>query len=84
MPEPVRCIVHLDLDAFYAAVEVNENKELKDKPILIGGRPEERGVVATASYEARAFGVHSAMPMSRAVRLCPQAIVLPPRHSLYR
>lgn len=84
MPDRVRCIVHLDLDAFFAAVEVIEDEDLKGKPILIGGRPEERGVVATASYEARALGVRSAMPMSRAVQLCPQAIVLPPRHGLYR
>ena len=84
MPDSVRCIVHLDLDAFFAAVEVIENPEQRGKPILIGGRPEERGVVATASYEARAFGARSAMPMSRAVQLCPQAIVLPARHSLYR
>jgi DNA polymerase-4 len=83
MLDLVRCIVHLDLDAFFAAVEVIENKELEGKPILIGGRPEERGVVATASYEARAYGVRSAMPMSQAVQLCPQAIVLPSRHSLY-
>ena len=81
---PDRAIVHLDLDAFYAAVEVLENPALAGKPILVGGRPESRGVVATASYPARAFGVHSAMPMARAVRLCPQAIVLPPRFDLYR
>lgn len=84
MPDTVRCIVHLDLDAFYAAVEMIENPELEGKPILIGGRPEERGVVATASYPARAYGVRSAMAMSRALQLCPQAIVLSPRHSLYR
>ena len=84
MPDRARCIVHLDLDAFYAAVEVAEREELEGKPLLIGGRPEERGVVATASYEARAFGVRSAMPMSRAVQICPQAIVLPPQHGLYR
>jgi len=79
-----RVIAHLDLDAFYAAVEVLENPDLLDKPILIGGRPESRGVVATASYAAREYGIHSAMPMYRAVRLCPQAIVLPPRFNLYR
>ena len=78
-----RAIVHLDLDAFFAAVEVLENPDLAGKPVLIGGRPEERGVVAAASYPARAFGVRSAMPMYRALRLCPEAIVLPPRHSLY-
>ncbi len=75
-------IVHLDLDAFYAAVEVLENPDLAGKPVLIGGR--ERGVVAAASYPARAFGVHSAMPMYQALERCPKAIVLPPRFGLYR
>ncbi len=79
-----RAIVHLDLDAFFAAVEVLENPDLADEPLLIGGRPEQRGVVATASYPARAFGIHSAMPMAHAVALCPDAVVLPARHSLYR
>ncbi len=79
-----RAIVHLDLDAFYAAVEVLENPDLAGQPLLIGGRPEERGVVSTASYPARAFGVRSAMPMYRALQLCPQAVVLSPRHRLYR
>jgi DNA polymerase-4 len=83
MTDRPRAIVHLDLDAFFAAVEVLENPDLAGKPVLVGGRPEERGVVAAASYPARAFGVHSAMPMARALRLCPQAIVLPPRHDLY-
>jgi DNA polymerase-4 len=72
------------LDAFYAAVEMLEDSTLADKPILVGGRPESRGVVAAASYAAREYGVHSAMPMYRAVRLCPQAVVLPPRFDLYR
>jgi nucleotidyltransferase/DNA polymerase involved in DNA repair len=76
--------LHLDLDAFYAAVEVIEHPAYKDKPLLIGGRPNQRGVVSTASYAARAFGVRSAMPMRRALQLCPDAIVLPPRHSIYR
>lgn len=84
MSDPPRAIVHLDLDAFYAAVEVLENPELADQPVLIGGSPEGRGVVATASYAARAFGIHSAMPTARALTLCPQAIVLPARHGIYR
>jgi len=83
---PVRpcAIVHLDLDAFYAAVEMLQNPDLKGKPILVGGRPSSRGVVATASYAAREYGVHSAMPMAQAVRLCPHAIVLAPRFDVYR
>ncbi|MGQ9600113.1 MAG: DNA polymerase IV [Anaerolineae bacterium] len=78
-----RAIVHLDLDAFFAAVEVIENPALAGQPLIVGGRPEERGVVASSSYPARAFGVRSAMPMSRALALCPGAIVVPPRHQLY-
>lgn len=83
MPDRPRAIVHLDLDAFFASVEVLEAPALKGKPVLVGGRPEERGVVAAASYEARAFGVRSAMPMYRALQLCPQAVVRPARHGLY-
>ena len=81
---PPRHIIHADLDAFYAAVEQLDNPELLGKPVLVGGRPEGRGVVATASYEAREFGVHSAMPMRSAVRLCPQGIIVPPRFERYR
>jgi len=79
-----RAIVHLDLDAFFAAVEVLENPGLEGQPVIVGGRPEARGVVSSASYPARAFGVRSAMPTFKAVELCPQAVVLPPRHRLYR
>ena len=80
----MRHIIHADLDAFYATVEQLDNPELLGKPVLVGGRPENRGVVATASYEARPFGVHSAMPMRTAVRLCPQGIIVPPRFTRYR
>ncbi len=69
-------ILLCDLDAFFASVEQRDNPELRDKPVIVGGRPEHRGVVSTCSYQARAFGVRSAMPMSQAMRLCPQAVVL--------
>jgi DNA polymerase-4 len=78
-----RCIVHLDLDAFFASVEMAEDPTLRDKPVLVGARPEERGVVASASYPARIYGVRSAMPMGWALQLCPHAITVPPRHKLY-
>jgi DNA polymerase-4 len=84
MAERPRVIVHIDLDAFYAAVEALEHPELAGEPIIVGGSPEGRGVVMTASYEARRFGVHSAMPMFRALEKCPQAVVLPARHAEYR
>ena len=70
-----RHIIHADLDAFYAAVEQLDNPELRCLPVLVGGPAEKRGVVATASYEARNFGIHSAMPMAIAKRLCPHAII---------
>ncbi len=79
-----RYIALVDLDAFYASVEEIEDPALVGKPLLIGGRPESRGVVAAASYEARKYGCRSAMPMSQAVRLCPNAVVMPPRFHLYR
>ncbi len=76
-------IIHLDLDAFYPAVEVLDNPKLKGKPVIVGGS-RERGVVSSASYEARKFGVHSAQPMATAMRLCPDGIVLPVRMSRYK
>jgi len=79
-----RIILHLDVDAFFASVEEILDPSLKGKPVIVGARPEQRGVVASASYAARAFGVHSAMPTAQALRLCPQAVVLPPRHKVYR
>ncbi|MEX2431280.1 MAG: DNA polymerase IV [Dehalococcoidia bacterium] len=81
---PTRYVALVDLDAFFASVEVLERPELAGKPVLIGGPAKGRGVVAAASYEARRYGCHSAMPMAQAVRLCPHAVVLPSRHGLYR
>ena len=85
--EPVkayqRSIIHLDMDAFYPAVEVLDNPDLRGKPVIVGGS-KERGVVSSASYEARRFGVHSAQPIATAIRLCPDGIFLPVRMSRYK
>jgi len=78
-----RQIIHLDLDAFFASVEELQNPELRGKPVVVGGSPQGRGVVSSASYAAREFGVHSAMPTAQALRLCPDAILIHPRHNLY-
>src|SRR6266540_3783225 len=75
---------HLDLDAFFAGVEELENPELREKPLVVGGDPHGRGVVATANYVAREFGIHSAMSCAEALRRCPRAVFLRPRKSLYR
>lgn len=77
-------IIHVDMDAFYASVEERENPLLKGKPLIVAGRAEARGVVSAANYPARKFGVHSAMPTATALKRCPELIVIPPRHDLYK
>ncbi|MDU7966216.1 MAG: DNA polymerase IV [Paeniclostridium sordellii] len=79
-----RKIIHIDMDAFYASIEQRDNKELRGKPVIVGGSPEGRGVVATCSYEARKFGIHSAMPSKMAYVRCPHAIFIPPRFDVYQ
>ncbi len=77
-------VAHLDLDAFFAAVEELEDPSLRSKPLVVGGDPRGRGVVATANYNARAFGIHSAMSCAEAIRRCPHAVFVRPRHTVYR
>src|SRR3954471_20072253 len=80
----MRRILHIDMDAFYASVEQRDKPELRGLPVAVGGSPDARGVVAAASYEARAFGVRSAMPMARAVSLCPPLVIVRPDFGRYR
>lgn len=79
-----RKIIHVDCDCFYAAIEMRDNPALRDIPLAVGGQPDSRGVIATCNYIARRFGVHSAMSSARALRLCPQLLILPPDMARYR
>ena len=79
-----RRILHVDMDAFYASVEQRDRPDLRGRPLVVGGQPDKRGVVAAASYEARAFGVRSAISMAQAVRLCPSLVIVPPDFQKYR
>jgi len=84
MPLDLRRIIHVDMDAFYASVEQRDDATLRGRPVAVGGQADARGVVAASSYEARAFGVRSAMPMARALRLCPELVVVRPDFQRYR
>src|SRR2546421_12192230 len=83
-PETSRHIIHLDMDCFYAAIEVRDRPALRGKPVGVGGARDRRGVLTTCNYEARAFGIHSAMPTFMALQRCPNLIVLPTRFDVYR
>ncbi|TRW93294.1 DNA polymerase IV [Candidatus Methylobacter oryzae] len=80
----IRKIIHIDMDAFFAAVEQRDFPQYRNKPLVVGGSPDSRGVVATCSYEARKYGIHSAMPSAHAYRLCPHAIFVKPRFEAYQ
>ncbi len=84
MNSSVRKIIHVDCDCFYAAIEMRDDPRLAGKPLAVGGSPDKRGVVATCNYEARTYGIHSAMPMRTALKLCPDLIVVRPRMDVYK
>ncbi|MCM2282621.1 MAG: DNA polymerase IV [Bdellovibrionaceae bacterium] len=84
MDQHTRKIIHVDMDCFYAAVEVRDRPELAGRPVAVGGTPEGRGVIATANYEARKFGVRSAMASARALRLCPSLVLVSPHFTKYK
>ena len=84
MNAATRKIIHVDMDCFYAAIEMRDNPELRGRPIGVGGRSDRRGVLCTANYEARKFGVRSAMSSAKALRLCPQLLIVPVRFDVYR
>ena len=79
-----RKIIHIDADCFYAAIEMRDRPELRDIPMAVGGSAERRGVLTTCNYDARAYGIRSAMPTARAMRLCPHLVVVPPQMFKYR
>jgi len=83
-PEHYRKIIHIDMDAFFASVEQRDFLQYRNIPVVVGGSPNSRGVVATCSYEARRYGIHSAMPSAHAYRLCPQAVFIKPRFDVYK
>jgi DNA polymerase-4 len=84
MNTPTRKIIHCDCDCFYASVEMRDDPSLRGRPLAVGGRPDQRGVVATCNYEARRFGIHSAMATAQAMKLCPELLLIPPNMEKYR
>ena len=79
-----RKIIHIDMDCFYASVEIRENPTLQGKPVAVGGSSQQRGVLTTCNYEARKFGLHSAMPTAQAIKKCPNLVLVPVNMALYK